>query len=273
VLALPATVIAWAFPRASRVAIYQGELSNPATLAAVSGVFTNQPPRTDEPEFLVDLGYATIRLDEKPTAVFQPRPGLIEIRLDRGRIVAFAPFRWRDRNGVWDPVIGVVGAGDDPALDPFSGMRKDFNLGPNFEGSAGFEWNASAVRATPMTAPMIWSMPGDAFGRLYLRTLFKAMESLNQGGGWVLRAEWSRSIIRFGSSSLPGRVHIATWSRPGDLTQGLLVDSDSADWSRQTARTIASSWTPMIEQAPSDWRELERMISRNIAGGVNTAGD
>ena len=272
-MALPVTVLAWAFPRASRVAMYQSELANPSTLAAVSGVFINKLPRQDEPQFIVDLGYAMLRLDDEPIAVSQIRPGLVEIKLDAGRVVAFAPFRWRGRNGVWDPVIGVVGAGEDPALDPFFGMGEDFNLGPSFEGAAGFDWNASVVRTAPMTAPAIWSMDDDAFGRLYLRTLFKAMDATNESGGWVIRARRAESIVRFGSSKKPGRVHLAVWSRAGDLTHGLLIDSDSSEWSRRTAHTIASSWSPMIEQAPRNGRELERLIDRGVTGEINRATD
>ena len=265
--ALPVTVLAWAFPRASRVAIYQSELSNPAILDALSGVFTIEQPRSanaDDHTFLIDLGYAQISLDDEPLSVLQLRPGLVEIKTKPGRIIAFAPFLWKGRNGVWDPIVGVIGAGENPALDPFSGMGEDFDLGPTFQGAAGFEWNASAVRTLPVTMPGIWSMTDDEFGRFYLRTLFKAMDTTNEAGGWIIRTRKAESIVRFGALQRPGRVHIAAWSRQGDLTHGLLVDSDSPDWSRQTAGAIASSWTPMIEEAPRNAQELERLINRGI---------
>jgi hypothetical protein len=265
-LALPVTVLAWAFPRASRVAIYQNELANPSTLAAVAGVFTNEHPDAGQAPFLVDLGYAQLRLRDEPAGVAQIRPGIVEIKCDTGRIIAFAPFLWRGRNGVWDPIIGVVGAGDDPTLDPFVGMGDDFDLGHVFEGAAGFEWNASAVRTLPETLPVIWSMSDDAFGRLYLRTLFKAMESSNEAGGWVIHTPRADSIVRFGRPARPGRVHLAVWSPLGDLTQGMVIESESADWSRSTAHTIASSWTPMVDEAPKNPRELERLIARGLAG-------
>ncbi len=267
-LALPFTVIAWAFPRASRVAIYQGELANASTMAAVSGVFTNEPPLVGDPVFEVDLGYAMLGLSDEPIAVTQLRPGVVEIRCEQGRVVAFAPFLWRGRNGVWDPVIGVVGAGADPTQDPFFGMGKDFDLGPQFEGAAGFEWNASSVRTGPVTMPGVWSMDDAAFGRLYVRTLFKAMEATNEGGGMVIRARRARSIVRFGALVRPERVHLAVWSRSGDLTHGLLVESDSVQWSRKTAHTIASSWKPMVESAPGNPKELERLIDRGISGAI-----
>ncbi|MCB9838267.1 MAG: hypothetical protein H6813_02920 [Phycisphaeraceae bacterium] len=272
-LGLPLTALAWAFPRASRVAVYQSELADPETLAAVSGVFLVDTPQETTDLHTIDLGYATLALTEEPRSITQPRPGVVEIRCDSGRIVAFPPFRWKGRNGVWDPVIGVVGAGDDPESDPFFGMGKDFGLGPDFQGAAGFEWNASAVRTLPATAPVIWTMSSEDFGRLYLRTLFKAMEVANAGGGRVTSAVGADSITRFGRIDNPGRVHLAVWSRLGDTTQGLLVESDSPAWSRGCARAIASSWRPMIDEAPANRRELERLIDLGVSGAIRRQGD
>jgi len=263
------TVVAWALPRASRVAMYQSELSNHATLANVSGAFTDLSPRAGTPPVEIDLGYAALRIDDEPLSLRQPRPGVAEIVCQQGRIVAFAPFRWRGRNGVWDPVIGVVGAGDDPAHDPFSAIAEDLHLGPDFEGAAGFEWNAAVVRTDPVPMPGVWAMDDPAFSRLFVRTLFKAMDAANQRGGRVIDAPEARSIVRFGSPSRPGRVHVAVWSPRGDLTHGLMIDSDSAQWSRRAAHAIASSWRPMIEDAPRNHKELARLIHRALQGELS----
>lgn len=270
ILGLPMTVFAWAFPRASRVAIYQSELSNPATLAAVSGSFTTQRPKSIEPH-IVDLGYAAMGFERAPFLTRQIRPGITEIKFEQGRVVAFAPFRWKGRNGVWDPIIGVVGAGATPEQDPFHGMDEDFDLGADFEGAAGFEWNAATVRTMPATAPLIWSLDDEDFGQLYLRTLFKAMEAANEGGGWVMHTASVDAIARFGTRKKPGRVHLALWSGVGDLTHGLVIESDSAEWSRAVAHAIASTWSPMIEEAPRNQRELERLIDRGINGLIHRA--
>jgi hypothetical protein len=112
---------------------------------------------------------------------------------------------------------------------------------------------------------IFFSKPRSIYYRIGSAYIFKVSDVFNQRGIGLFETERIKGIIRFGTKNNPYNIKADIFSKDGNVTQSVVVGSESPEKSKAAMYNLLSSYQFTISEA-NDSNVLDKLIMDQLSG-------